>query len=86
MAEVPGTWVQCFKVAVNQANPESELLLLRVQNSVKMPCQGRRIPAIQPFPDISDSLGEEEHDGSIVLAHFKPIVLSGKVDKGQLGF
>lgn len=86
MVEVPCTWVQCFKVAVNQANLESELFLLRFQNSVKMPCQGHRIPTIQQFPDITDSLAEEEHDGSIVLAHIKPVVLSGKVDKGQLGF
>lgn len=86
MAEEPCTWGQCSKVAVNQANPDSELFLLRFQNSVKMPCQDHRIPTIQQFPDISDSLEEEEHDGSIVLAHIKPIVLSGKVDKGQLGF
>lgn len=51
-----------------------------------MPCQDHGIPTMQQFPDTSDSLAEEEHDGSIVSAHIKPIVLSGKVDKGQLGF
>lgn len=86
MAEVPCTWVQCFKVAVKQANLESELFLLGFQNSAQMPCQGHRVPTIQQVPDISDSLAEEEHDGSIVLAHIKPAVLSGKVDKGQVGF
>lgn len=86
MAEVPCTWVQCFKLAVIQENRDSELFVLGFQNSAKMPCQDRRIPTIQQFPDISDPLVEEEHDGSIVLAHIKPIVLSGKVDKGQLGY
>lgn len=41
-------------------------------------CQGNWILTIQQFPDINDSFTEKYLDGSIVLAHIKPIAVSEK--------
>lgn len=63
-----------------QLNGGSELYQERQSQSGR---QGNRILITRQSPDSDGVLRGKQHDGSIVLAPIKAIVLSGEVDKGQ---